>query len=128
MLSFLEENFQLSFKKNKKNCRFCVVIRFNHPRHNGQWPPTSKDFYTRSYPLHYILNFIYFTTITKHHARWHRCLHLDGLLVGGNRSARRKPTCLTWWPPHMQTPGIEPGSQRWEASALTLCQPALSFK
>ena len=25
-------------------CRFCVVIRFFHPRHNGQWPPTSKDF------------------------------------------------------------------------------------
>ena len=25
-------------------CWFCVVIRFFHPRHNGQWPPTSKDF------------------------------------------------------------------------------------
>ena len=25
-------------------CRFCVVIQFFHPRHNGQWPPTSKDF------------------------------------------------------------------------------------
>ena len=36
-------------------CRFCVVIRFFHPRHYGQWPPTSKDFYTRSYPLHYFL-------------------------------------------------------------------------
>ena len=24
-------------------------------RHNGQWPPTLKDFYTRSYPLHYFL-------------------------------------------------------------------------
>ena len=32
-----------------------IVIRFFHPRHNGQWPPTSKDFYTRSYPLHYFL-------------------------------------------------------------------------
>jgi len=32
-------------------CRFCVAIRFVHPSHNGQWPPTSKDFYTRSYPL-----------------------------------------------------------------------------
>ena len=32
-------------------CRFCVVIRFFNPRHNGQCPPTSKDFYTRSYPL-----------------------------------------------------------------------------
>ena len=31
-------------------------------------------------------------------ARWHRCLHSDDLLVGRNRSARGKPTCLTWWP------------------------------
>ena len=36
-------------------CRFCVVIRGFHPRNNGQWPPTSKDFYTRSYTLHYFL-------------------------------------------------------------------------
>ena len=28
---------------------------FFHPRHNGQWPTTAKDFYTRSYPLHYFL-------------------------------------------------------------------------
>ena len=32
-----------------------LVIRFFHPRHNGQWPPTSKDFYTRSDLLHYFL-------------------------------------------------------------------------
>ena len=37
-------------------CRFYVVTPFFHPRHNGQWPTTSKDFYTRSYPLHYYLN------------------------------------------------------------------------
>jgi len=24
-------------------------------------------------------------------------LRSDGLRVGGNRSAQRKPTCLTWW-------------------------------
>ena len=36
-------------------CRFCVVIQFFHLRHNGQWLPTSKDFYTGSYPLHYFL-------------------------------------------------------------------------
>ena len=35
-------------------CRFCVVIRFLHPHHNGQWPPISKDFYTRFYPLHFL--------------------------------------------------------------------------
>jgi len=29
--------------------------------------------------LNYNLNFIYFTTITKHHARWHRCLRSDSL-------------------------------------------------
>ena len=34
---------------------FCLVIRFFHPRDNGQWPPTPKDFYTRSYPLHFFL-------------------------------------------------------------------------
>ena len=34
-------------------CRFCVVNRLFHPRHNGQSPPTSKYFYTRFYPLHY---------------------------------------------------------------------------
>ena len=36
-------------------CRFCAVIWFFHPRHKGQWSPTSKDFYTRSYPLHFFL-------------------------------------------------------------------------
>ena len=31
---------------------------FFHLRQNGQWYPTSKYFYTRSYPLHYFLNLI----------------------------------------------------------------------
>ena len=30
---------------------------------------------------------------------------------------------VTTWLSHMPTPGIKPGSQRWEASALTLRQP-----
>ena len=34
-------------------CRFCVVIRFFHPRHNGQWPQTSKDFLSQMF-FHYI--------------------------------------------------------------------------
>ena len=29
-----------------------MVIPFFYPSHNGQWPPTSKDFYTR-YSLQY---------------------------------------------------------------------------
>ena len=32
-----------------------ISATFFHPRHNGQWPPNSKGFYTRSYPLHYFL-------------------------------------------------------------------------
>ena len=35
-------------------CRFCVVIRFFYPHHNGQWPPTSKDF------LPDFIHYIYF--------------------------------------------------------------------
>ena len=48
----------------------------------------------------FFLNFIYETSSTTYmnHALWHRCLRSDDLRVGGNRSARGKPTCLTWWP------------------------------
>ena len=47
-------------------------------------------------------------------------------------SCGRKPECteethlsdlVTTWPSYMPTPGIEPGSQQWEASVLTLRQP-----
>ena len=43
-------------------CRFCVVIRVFHPRHNGQWPPTLKDFLSQIvsitfiYPVFSLLN------------------------------------------------------------------------
>ena len=37
----------------------------------------------------------YETSYTTY-AHWHRCLRSGGLHVGGNRSTRRKPTCLTW--------------------------------
>ena len=35
-------------------CRFCVVIRFFHPRHNGQWPPTSNDFLSQIVSITFI--------------------------------------------------------------------------
>ena len=35
-------------------CRFCVVIRLFNPRHNGQWPPTSKDFLSQILSITYI--------------------------------------------------------------------------
>ena len=36
-------------------CRICVVIRFFHPRHNGQWPPTSTDFLSQMLSITIIL-------------------------------------------------------------------------
>ena len=60
--------------------------------------------------IHYIcfsiLNFIYITTNTNQVIQLilimlvdqHRCLRSNGLRVGGNRSTRGKPTCLTCWP------------------------------
>ena len=66
-----------------------------------------------------------YTTYT-YHARWHRCLRY-GWSSCGRKPEYPKETHLsdlvTTWPFHMPTPGIEPGSQRWEASTLTLRQP-----
>ena len=42
----------------------------------------------------YEINYITCT----HHSYWHFCLRSYGLCVAGNQSARRKPTCATWWP------------------------------
>jgi len=52
---------QLFYKTNQNNlsfdfCPFCVGQPVDRPRHNGQWPPTSKDFYPRFYPLYFYLN------------------------------------------------------------------------
>ena len=41
-------------------CRLGVIIRFYHPRHNAQWSLTSKDFYPRSYPLHFFVLSLFF--------------------------------------------------------------------
>ena len=35
-------------------CRFWVVFVFFHPRHNGQWPPTSKDFLSQMLSITFI--------------------------------------------------------------------------
>ena len=35
--------------------RFCVVILFFHPRHNGQWPPTTKDFLSQIVSITFII-------------------------------------------------------------------------
>ena len=35
-------------------CRFWVVFVFFHPRHNGQWPPNSKDFLSQMLSITFI--------------------------------------------------------------------------
>ena len=67
---------------------------------NVKYSQNQKNDYATSY-----LTFI-------NHARWQYCG-----FVGGNRSTLRDPTCPTD-SSHMLTPGIEPGLQQWEVSAL----------
>ena len=90
--SYLKANRWLLHFYNQENlvfflafyfCRFCVVIRlFSSPPQR----PMTSDFEGFLYQILSItlfsyLNYIYFTTITKHHARWHRCLRSDGLRI-----------------------------------------------
>ena len=37
---------------------FCVVIRFFHPRHNGQWPQTSKDFLSQILSITFYISYL----------------------------------------------------------------------
>ena len=103
-MSIKEDNPCLKFDF----CPFCMVIRFFHPRHNGEWPPTLKDFYTRSYPLHYFLililrksQFFPFSMLSaKLRYYWYHLIHLWYDAV------------LDW--------GLNPGPPALEASTLPL--------
>jgi len=53
--------------------------------------------YCTFFKLYLFYNYYETSYTTFNHARWHRCLRPDSLRVGGNRSARRNPTCLTWY-------------------------------
>ena len=88
-------------------CRFYVVIRFFHPRHNGQWPPTSKDFYPRFYPLHLIFYpnswkksvfpFLMFSAKQWHY--WYHFYNVFGItrsLTGDWTRDLPKPSCSTF--------------------------------
>ena len=81
-------------------CRFCFVISLFHPRHNGQWSPTSKDFYTRSYPLHYFLILILEKKQVFPFLRLSAKMGTTGTIL---------ITCLVWRGPWL---GIEPGTSR----------------
>ena len=88
-------------------CRFCLAIHFFHPRHNSQWPPTSKDFYTRFYPL-----FSYTLFLRKSQYFAFQCWVLNKGTTGTIFI-----TSLVWRGPWL---GIEPGTSRtrgWELSS-----------
>ena len=57
-IPFWVVHMQIYIETKRISVRLLSVLRGHsvfHPGHNGQWPPTLKDFYTRSYPLHYFL-------------------------------------------------------------------------
>ena len=62
----------------------CLSEPFHHARYSIQY------FSLILYLSYNVFETSYTTYIN--HARWHRCLRSDGLRVGGNWSARRKPT------------------------------------
>ena len=89
-------------------CQFCVVIQFFHPRHNGQWPPTSRDFYTRSYPLHL---FSYLNSWERASIFLFECSVLDKGTTGTIFI-----TSLVWRGPWL---GIGPGTSRTRSQHYT---------
>ena len=54
-------------------------------------------------------------------SRWHGCWRSVVINSGGNLRTRGKPPTIGGQPLpcHMPTPGFDPGSQQWQASALT---------
>ena len=71
---------------------------FFHPRHSGQWPPTSKDFYPRFYPLHF-LSYLYSSKRTG--------ISLFNVECQTGTTGTIFITSLVWRGPWL---GIEPGT------------------
>ena len=80
-------------------CRFCVVIRVFHPRQNGQWPPTSKDF------LFQILSITFFSYLNS----WERAsiFPFKCSVLNKGTTGTIFITSLVWRGPWL---GIEPGT------------------
>ena len=100
-------NFFLAFDF----CRFCVffLIRFFHPRHNVQWPPTSKDF------LSQILSITFFSYLNS----WER----DGISIFNVECQTREllvPFLLHLWYDAVLDWGLNPGPPALESSTLPL--------
>ena len=86
-----------------------MVIRFFHPRHNAQWPPTSKNFYPRFYPLHF-LSYLYSAERASISLFNVECQTRE-LLV---------PFLLRLWYDAVLDWGLNPGPPALEASTLPL--------
>ena len=82
-------------------CRFCVVVRVFHPRHNGQWPPTSKDF------LSQILSITFFSYLNF----WERAsiIPFECSVLNKGTTGTIFITSLVWRGPWL---GIDPGTSR----------------
>ena len=82
-------------------CRFCVVIRFFHPRHNAQWRPTSKNFPTQILSM----TFIFWSSFLRNSQYFpFQCRVLNKGTTG-----TLFITSLVWRGPWL---GIEPGTSR----------------
>ena len=80
-------------------CRFCVAIRFFHPRHNGQYPPISKDFLSKILSITFIF------------LSWERAsiFPFECSVLNKGITITIFITSLVWRGPWL---GIEPGTSR----------------
>ena len=76
-------------------CQFCMVIRFFHPRHNGQWPPTSNDFLSQILSITFIIPILIFP--------------FECLVLNKGTTGTIFISSLVWRGPWL---GIEPGTSR----------------
>ena len=101
-------------------CWFCVVIRFFHPRHNGQWPPTSNDFLSQILSItlsSYLNSFLLPLIRTISDIRYFYPLHLFSYLYSSERASIFPFQCYvlnkgTIFITSLVWQGIEPGTSR----------------
>ena len=116
--------FRTSMQRLKKHMSCTSTLNRFHVQVSLWWFENCGRFKFKLYLFYKDYETSYTTYIN--HARWHRCLRSDGVRVGGNQSARRKPTCLTWWP-HYHLTCWRRVSHRWEASASRCASQTLAY-
>ena len=94
-------------------CRFCVVIRLFHPRHNGQWPPTSKDFLSQILSITFICFYLHFILILEKEPV---CSPLECSVLNKGTTGTIIITSLVWRGPWL---GIKLGTSRTRSQHYT---------